>query len=72
MYEVEVKVAADHAAVRERLPDEAEALGTVEQVDTYFDAPHRDFAATDEALRLRRERRVDGESGAGGEPGGPV
>lgn len=58
MYEVEVKVAADHDAIRERLPADAEALGTVEQVDTYFDAPHRDFAETDEALRLRRERPV--------------
>jgi len=51
-----VKVAADHDAVRAALAEDAEALGTVEQVDTYFDAPHRDFAATDEALRLRRER----------------
>lgn len=28
-------------------------LGTVEQVDRYFSHPSRDFAATDEALRLR-------------------
>ncbi|GAB3679465.1 class IV adenylate cyclase [Salinarchaeum chitinilyticum] len=61
MYEVEVKVEADHDAIRERLPAEAEPLGTVEQVDTYYDAPHRDFAETDEALRLRRERRVDAD-----------
>jgi len=62
MYEVEVKVAADHDAVRQRLPDDAEAMGTVEQVDTYFDAPHRNFAQSDEALRLRRERPAgDGE-----------
>jgi adenylate cyclase class 2 len=61
MYEVEVKVRADHEAVRERLADlDAEPLGTVEQVDTYFDAPHRDFAATDEALRLREERDTEG------------
>jgi adenylate cyclase class 2 len=59
MYEVEVKVAAEHDGVRDRLPEDAAALGTVEQVDTYFDAPHRDFADTDEALRLRRERRLD-------------
>ena len=65
VYEVEVKVAAEHDAVRERLPEDAEALGTVEQIDTYFDAPHRDFAETDEALRLRRERQVDGRSDAG-------
>jgi adenylate cyclase class 2 len=66
MYEVEVKVAAEHGSVRERLPAAAEALGTVEQVDTYFDAPHRDFAETDEALRLRRERRLDGTDAGDG------
>ncbi|AGN02256.1 adenylyl cyclase CyaB [Salinarchaeum sp. Harcht-Bsk1] len=71
MYEVEVKVAAEHDVVRERLPDDAEALGTVEQVDTYFDAPHRDFAETDEALRLRRERRLHSGSAADeGQPDG--
>jgi len=58
MYEVEVKVAADLAAVAERL-DELGATRTaaVEQVDTYYDAPHREFAETDEALRVRRETR---------------
>mgnify|MGYP006281798697 FL=1 len=61
MYEVEVKVRADHDAVRDRLADlDAEPLGTVEQIDTYFDAPHRDFAETDEALRLREERDSEG------------
>jgi adenylate cyclase class 2 len=55
MYEVEVKLRADHEAVRARL----DALGadrerTVEQVDSYYDAPHRSFAETDEALRIRR------------------
>jgi adenylate cyclase class 2 len=61
MYEVEVKVPADHAAVRARLADVgAEPLGTVVQRDTYYDAPHRQFAETDEALRLRRVEREDG------------
>ena len=61
MYEVEVKVPADHAAVRARLSDaDAEALGTVVQRDTYYDAPHRRFAETDEALRIRRS---EGEGG---------
>lgn len=56
MYEVEVKVRADHASVRDRLDDVgAESLDRVRQVDTYYDAPHRDFAETDEALRVRRE-----------------
>ncbi|MGB9965500.1 class IV adenylate cyclase [Halobacterium hubeiense] len=55
MYEVEVKVPADHDAVRAALADAgAERAGTVAQADTYFDAPHRDFAETDEALRVRR------------------
>ncbi|MGM0590171.1 MAG: class IV adenylate cyclase [Halobacteriota archaeon] len=60
MYEVEVKLRADHDAVRARLDDLGAAhLGVVEQRDTYYDAPHRDFAATDEALRLRTETRLD-------------
>ena len=64
MYEVEMKVRADHATVREQLVDAgASPLGTIRQVDTYYDAPHRDFAATDEALRVRREH-VHGETTA--------
>lgn len=56
MYEVEVKVSADHDSVREVLWTEgAEHVATLAQADTYFDAPHRDFAETDEALRVRRE-----------------
>ncbi|MFB6081058.1 MAG: class IV adenylate cyclase [Haloferacaceae archaeon] len=55
MYEVEVKVPAAHGPVRERLEAAgATALDRVTQRDTYYDAPHRDFAATDEALRVRR------------------
>jgi adenylate cyclase class 2 len=55
MYEVELKVRADHDRVRERLAAVgATDAGRVRQVDTYYDAPHRDFASTDEALRLRR------------------
>jgi len=56
MYEVELKVAADHRAAREALRDRgATPRGTVTQEDTYYDAPHRDFGTTDEALRLRTE-----------------
>lgn len=63
MYEVEVKLRADHATLRDRLA----ALGarherTVEQVDRYYDAPHRRFAETDEALRIRRVTRLDGST----------
>ena len=58
MYEVEVKVPADHEDVRRRLAAAgADEGATVEQADTYFDAPHRDFATTDEALRVRRVSR---------------
>ncbi|MFC7076464.1 class IV adenylate cyclase [Haloarcula halophila] len=58
MYEVEVKVPAHLATVADRLADlGAERTRTVVQEDTYYDAPHRDFAETDEALRVRRETR---------------
>lgn len=61
MYEVEVKVRADHDAVEPALTEQgATRLGSVTQTDTYFDAPHRDFAARDEALRLREESAEDG------------
>lgn len=56
MYEVELKVRAEHESVRSALERRgATRVGSVEQVDTYYDAPHRDFATTDEALRVRRE-----------------
>ncbi|KTG30812.1 class IV adenylate cyclase [Haloferax profundi] len=62
MYEVEVKVRADHGVVRERLEAvDATQVNRVAQTDTYYDAPHKDFAETDEALRLRRETRFDGD-----------
>ena len=60
MYEVEVKVRADHEQVRSQLATlGADSIGTVRQVDTYFDAPHREFVETDEALRIRRETEDD-------------
>ncbi|WP_128475827.1 class IV adenylate cyclase [Halorussus pelagicus] len=63
MYEVEVKVRADHATVRERLAERgAEKVNAVEQEDTYYDAPHREFVETDEALRIRRESPADADS----------
>jgi adenylate cyclase class 2 len=56
VYEVEQKYPlADVAAVEAALARlGATWHGTVEQVDRYFNHPCRDFAATDEALRLRR------------------
>ncbi len=54
-YEVELKFSLDDA---ERLSAQLDALqaerGTpIEQVDRYFNHPSRDFAQTDEALRIR-------------------
>jgi adenylate cyclase class 2 len=56
MIEVEVKVRASHDEVKKRL-QELDAVRVTEktQEDTYFTAPHRDFAQTDEALRVRRQ-----------------
>jgi adenylate cyclase class 2 len=56
MYEVECKLRVEHGPVLDRLERlGADHLGLVTQVDTYFDAPDRSFAETDEALRLRHE-----------------
>lgn len=56
MYEVELKFrVADLAALERRLDALAARIDPpVGQVDRYFAHPCRDFAATDEALRLRR------------------
>jgi len=55
MHEVEGKYRVrDLESVRTRLIRRgAEPLTSGTEVDIYFQAPHRDFAATDEALRLR-------------------
>jgi adenylate cyclase, class 2 len=54
--EVEQKFAVDdHREVQARLLQlGAHEIDRVEQVDRYFNHPARDFAQTDEALRLRR------------------
>jgi adenylate cyclase class 2 len=74
MYEVEVKVPADHEAVRERLEARgSDPVNEVTQVDTYYDAPHREFTETDEALRVRREvirSESDGETAVRSESDG--
>jgi adenylate cyclase class 2 len=59
MLEAEVKIALD-AASRARLEQRlaeigAEGSGQHHQTDAYFAHPVRDFAATDEALRLRQD-----------------
>ena len=54
--EVEVKSRMDDARAFERMLRQAGARRTKEAVeeDTYYSHPGRDFAATDEALRIRR------------------
>ncbi len=54
MIEVEVKVRADHSKIRPVLSEMgASKVGVEEQSDVYFAAPYRNFAKTDEALRIR-------------------
>lgn len=60
MLEIEVKARANHEQVKELLLEMgAVFIGVQQHCDTYFNAPHRDFAETDEALRIRS---VDGRS----------
>lgn len=54
MIEVEVKVRVDHSKIRPVLSEMgASKVGVEEQSDVYFAAPYRNFARTDEALRIR-------------------
>jgi len=63
MYEVELKLRADHDSLREQLDElGAEQVDSRQQTDTYYNAPHREFAETDEALRIRYEQPVDGNA----------
>ncbi len=60
MIEIEVKARADHEQAKAVLTGMgADYIGVQHHYDTYFNAPHRDFANTDEALRIRS---VDGRS----------
>jgi adenylate cyclase class 2 len=56
MLEIEMKSpVADFAPLERRLAEwGAQPEPPCENADHYFNAPHRDFAVTDEALRLRR------------------
>lgn len=55
MLEVELKVKIPALApIRERLKQKnAEFLGRVHEHDIFYNAPHRDFGKTDEAVRVR-------------------
>jgi adenylate cyclase class 2 len=54
-YEVEQKFRTEHQAVTQALESLGAVWGTQRvECDTYYAHPARDFAATDEALRIRR------------------
>ena len=55
MLEIELKVAVpDLDPVRTRLTEQKAAfIGKVHEHDIYYNAPHRDFGVTDEAMRVR-------------------
>jgi len=57
---IEVEVKAHAPCSFDQLEEKLHKLGAVRireeyQEDTYFNAPHRDFAVTDEALRIRKK-----------------
>ena len=58
MLEIEIKVRVpDINEVRDRIIAKGGILSeTLTEHDTYYNAPHRDFGVTDEALRLRETR----------------
>ena len=54
MIEIEIKARASHQHLKKTLTDMGATFSAVEDhSDTYYNAPHRDFAQTDEALRIR-------------------
>jgi len=54
MIEVEIKARLKHPKeIIHRLQEDATFLREIQQEDIYFNAPHRDFRITDEALRIR-------------------
>ena len=64
MIEVEVKAHAPKDF--DKLEEELLNIGAIRvrdeyQEDTYFNAPHRDFAQTDEALRIRKIKNNNSE-----------
>src|SRR3954468_6839744 len=73
-YEVEMKFrGTDHAELARRLAGlGAEAGPAIEQEDVYLSHPARDFARTNEALRLRREGSENRITYKGPKLGGPT
>jgi len=60
MIEVEVKGRAN-SEVKEKIESKYPLIEEKVEVDVYFSHPCRDLAKTDEALRVRRERKLTGE-----------
>src|SRR3954470_9352312 len=73
-YEVEMKFrGADHAELARRLAGlGAEAGPAIDQEDVYLSHPARDFARTNEALRLRRAGSDNRITYKGPKRGGPT
>jgi adenylate cyclase, class 2 len=61
LYEVEMKFpAADRATLESRLAELGATIAAPQsEVDVYFAHPARDFAKSDEALRIRRKRSAN-------------
>ncbi len=56
MLEIEIKAPGNLDEVKEKLRNlDAKRIGQKTQKDIYYQAPHRDFIETDEALRIRQE-----------------
>jgi adenylate cyclase class 2 len=56
MFEVEIKTHANVEPIEAELKRRGAVFEkAVTQADVYYNAPHRDFAVTDEAVRLRRQ-----------------
>ena len=55
MIEIEVKARVKDFLAIKKMLDQIGALRikNEHQIDTYFNAPHKDFGETDEALRIR-------------------
>src|SRR5262245_5628761 len=74
MLEIELKFpVADHQAVKAKLTAwQARADPPIDEADHYFNAPDRDLAKTDEALRLRRIGTINLATDKGPKHAGPA
>jgi adenylate cyclase class 2 len=74
MLEIEMKFrVVDYQAVKAKLTAwQARADSPIDEADHYFNAPDRDFAQTDEALRLRRIGTINLATYKGPKQAGPA